>query len=102
MKRNIIIRRTSVSILAVLIFGAAPASAQERRCPSGYTSIERMSEAGRSMVGGVYRHVGNRACGRACGRIAELGGRALYDGARDVASCMGNRLQEIGRRGRRR
>ena len=94
-----LIRNTS--ILAALLVVAAPAFAQ-----SGYSSgdarIDRASEAARYGVGRIYRESGRRACGWACGRVAERVGHGVFDRSREWANRNGDRLQDVGRSARQR
>jgi hypothetical protein len=86
-----------LAAVACVVSIASPAAAQSRSS-SGYSSIDRMSEAGRYGTSRAGRFVGNRMCGRTCGRAMQHGTERVYVGSRNFAVQRGEQLRNWGGR----
>lgn len=82
--------------IAVSLWATSVMAQQQSTSPS----IDRMSQAARGVVGGIYTAAGARACGADCGRAAGKVGVGVYDKSRDFSVRYGERLQEVGRKAR--
>ena len=88
----------TVGVLALSLASLGSAAEARHGPSSGYSSVDRASEAGRYGTRQAGRFVGNRMCGRVCGRVMERSTDRVYTGSRDFAVHRGERLRGWSRR----